>query len=56
MLVSNTLIVQTLDVMNDVIAPRTGLLRLYFDGAYQRRKNTIGPLYDRETGEILNDK
>jgi hypothetical protein len=42
--------------MNDVIAPRTGLLRLYFDGAYQRRKNTIGPLYDRETGEILNDK
>ena len=48
--------VPTLDVMNDVIAPRTGLLRLYFDGAYQRRKNADGPRYDGATGEILNDK
>jgi len=35
----DTIGVPTLDVMNDVIAPRTSLLRMYFDGAYQRRKN-----------------
>lgn len=30
--------VESVDVLNDVIAPKTGLLRLYFDGAYQTRK------------------
>jgi hypothetical protein len=28
-----------MDVVNDVIKANTGLLRMYFDGAYQRRKN-----------------
>ena len=47
--------VSSLDMMNEIIAPKTGLLRLYFDGAYQRRMKTqdarlgINP----ETGEIL---
>jgi len=31
--------VPSLDVLNDVIASRTSLLRMYFDGAYQRRKD-----------------
>lgn len=30
--------ISSVDVLNDVIAPKTGLLRMYFDGAYQRRK------------------
>jgi len=30
--------VPSLRVMNDVISAKTGLLRMYFDGAYQRRK------------------
>lgn len=30
--------IPSVDVMNDIIAPKTGLLRMYFDGAYQRRK------------------
>lgn len=30
--------IPSIDVMNDIIAPKTGLLRMYFDGAYQRRK------------------
>lgn len=45
--------IPTLDVMNDVIASKTGLLRLYFDGAYQRRKRSQSPKYDIDTGEIL---
>lgn len=32
--------IQSVDVMNDIIAPKTGLLRMYFDGAYQRRQQT----------------
>lgn len=30
--------ISSVDVMNDVISLKTGLLRMYFDGAYQRRK------------------
>lgn len=45
--------VPTLDVMNDVIAPRTGLLRLYLDGAYQRRLNGTRIPADKQTGEII---
>jgi len=46
--------VPTLELMNDIIASKTGLLRLYFDGAYQRRKRNETPKYDSETGEILS--
>lgn len=35
-----------------VIKGNSGLLRLYFDGNYQRKKNGR-PDFDRETGEIL---
>lgn len=54
--------IPTLDIMNDVIASKTGLLRLYFDGAYQRRMNGKRVVFDehqnfdKETGEILKDK
>lgn len=44
--------IESLDVMNDVIAPKTGLLRLYFDGAYQIRKRGETQIIDTETGEI----
>lgn len=30
--------VSSVNVMNDIIASKTGLLRMYFDGVYQRRK------------------
>lgn len=30
--------VENMEVLNDVIASKTGLLRLYFDGAYQRTR------------------
>lgn len=46
--------IETLGKMNDVVAPRTGLLRIYFDGAYQRRKR--GKVIDKETGEIKYGK
>lgn len=42
-------------VINKVIAPKTGLIRIYFDGAYQVRKNGIQEIeldVDLETGEI----
>lgn len=42
-------------VINKVIASKTGLIRIYFDGAYQVRKNGIQEIeldVDLETGEI----
>lgn len=42
-------------MINKVIAPKTGLIRIYFDGAYQVRKNGIQEIeldVDLETGEI----
>lgn len=44
-------------MINKVIAPKTGLIRIYFDGAYQVRKNGIQEIeldIDLETGEIKN--
>lgn len=43
-------------LVNKVIAPKTGLMRIYFDGAYQARKNGIKEIeieIDPNTGEIL---
>lgn len=48
--------VPTLSVMNDIISPRTGLIRLYFDAAYHRRLNGRRIPVDRQTGEILEPK
>lgn len=45
--------IPTLEVLNDIIASRTGLLRLWFDGAYQRRKRSEPKKYDEQTGELL---
>lgn len=42
-------------IVNKVIANKTGLMRMYFDGAYQVRKNGIKEIeldIDLETGEI----
>lgn len=41
-----------------IIAPKSGLMRLYFDGAYQVRRNgliEIDEQIDKETGEIFED-
>ncbi|MBJ0921089.1 replication protein RepB, partial [Enterococcus faecium] len=46
-------------VVNKVIASKTGLMRIYFDGAYQARKNGIREIeldIDLETGEIKEDE
>ena len=43
-------------LVNKVIAPKTGLMRIYFDGAYQARKNGVQEFelkIDPETGEVL---
>lgn len=46
--------------VNKIIAPKSGLMRLYFDGAYQARKNGLleielaGGKFDSDTGEILS--
>ncbi|SUN43964.1 Plasmid replication protein [Streptococcus equi subsp. equi] len=48
--------------VNKIIAPKSGLMRLYFDGAYQVRKNGLVEIelpedaVDSETGEILSEK
>ena len=42
-------------VVNKVIVSKTGLMRIYFDGAYQARKNGIQEIeldVDLETGEL----
>lgn len=41
----------SMKIVNQVIRSHTGLIRLYFDGVYQERKNH-GKI-DVETGEIL---
>lgn len=45
---------QSMKVVNQVLRSHTGLVRLYFDGVYQRRKYG-GParFVDEETGEVL---
>ncbi|EJR1626390.1 replication protein [Enterococcus faecalis] len=43
-------------VVNKVITSKSGLMRIYFDGAYQARKNGIQDIelnIDSDTGEIL---
>ena len=46
----------TMRIVNKVITPKSGLLRIYFDRAYQVRKNEIQEVdwsVDSDTGEIL---
>ena len=42
----------TMQIVNKVVTPKSGLLRIYFDRAYQVRKNGIQEV-DSDTGEIL---
>lgn len=42
--------IPNIGVMNEILIGNTGLIKLYFDGAYQRGKR---PKIDKETGEIL---
>lgn len=42
--------IPTLNILNEVLTGNTGLIKLYFDGAYQRGRR---PKIDSETGEIL---
>ena len=39
-------------IVNKVVTPKSGLLRIYFDRTYQVRKNGIQEV-DSDTGEIL---
>lgn len=46
-------------VVNKVIVSKTGLMRIYFDGAYQARKNGIQEIeldVDLETGELKGNE
>ena len=46
----------TMRIVNKVVTPKSGLLRIYFDRAYQVRKNGIQEVdwsVDSDTGEIL---
>ena len=46
----------TIRIVNKVVTPKSGLLRIYFDRAYQVRKNGIQEVdwsVDSDTGEIL---
>ena len=44
----------SMKVVNQVLRSHTGLVRLYFDGVYQRRKyGNQARFVDRETGEVL---
>ena len=38
--------------INDVISSKTGLLRLYFDGNYQRRKRQQNSIYDEKENAL----
>ncbi|GAA3267095.1 replication protein [Lactococcus lactis subsp. hordniae] len=42
--------VANIAILNEVLLGNTGLIKLYFDGAYQRGKR---PKIDKETGEIF---
>lgn len=42
--------ISNIAILNEVLLGNTGLIKLYFDGAYQRGKR---PKIDKETGEIL---
>ena len=42
----------TMRIVNKVVTPKSGLLRIYFDRTYQVRNNGIQEV-DSDTGEIL---
>lgn len=42
----------SMKVVNEVIRSHTGIVRLYFDAAYQTRKQGLTGIVDPETGEI----
>lgn len=49
--------ISDMNVVNDVIKSHSGILRLYFDGAYQMRQRgkVIPSNVDKETGEIIEN-
>lgn len=48
----------TINLVNEVIAGKTGFMKLLFDGAYQRSKRGVKPgaEIDSETGEIVDSE
>lgn len=48
----------TINLVNEVIAGKTGFMKLLFDGAYQRSKRGVrtGAEIDSETGEIVDSE